>query len=94
MPLARIVEVVYHEFMARLRAASDADVRIEPTDRTRWAAYVRDHGIKEASMMSIARARGAEDPKAVIIDDDSAWSGYYIYAPDVELCFKFQLDEA
>jgi len=51
--------------------------------------WVQAHEIKEASFRSICLGRFAR-PQAVIIDDDSSWSGYYMYSVDDEACMKWQ----
>jgi hypothetical protein len=93
MARSRVVEVNYHEFMTALRTAAEKGTRIERTDKARWNAYVKDHGVHEASCRRIATGRGSGDVKAVIINDEGDWDGFYVYSPDDQMCLKFQRDE-
>ena len=90
MPRSRVVEVDYHPFQTELQIATGAGHRIEPTDKERWATYIRDHEVKEAACASVVRARGGSKVRAVIIDDEGPWAGYYVFAPDEELCLRFE----
>ena len=83
-----IVEQNFFEFKAALRASTDAGTRIEMAEKDRWKAWVREHKIQEAAFRSMA-AQKFDEPVAVIIDDDSDWSGYYLYTPTEEICLRW-----
>ena len=89
MGRARIVDVDYHQFRQQLMAAGESDGRIEPSDKQRWKAYVREHDVKEASCMSYARGRN-EKISAAIINNGGSWDGYYVYSEEEEFCLKFE----
>ncbi len=88
MSRPRIVEQNYFEFQAALRAASDKGERIEPRDKDRWKAFVAENKIQEAAFKSLAEKK-FEGVKPVIIDNDSAWGGYYLYTTSEEACLKW-----
>jgi hypothetical protein len=75
--------------MINLRAAAESGGEIEPSDKQRWKAYIRQYDVKEASCMSYARAR-SDDVSAAIINDGGPWDGYYVYSRDEEFCLKFE----
>ena len=89
MERPQLIQVDYHDFQSALRRAGDRGRRIDATDREGWMKWVQAHEIKEASFRSICLGRFAR-PQAVIIDDDSSWSGYYMYSVDDEACMKWQ----
>lgn len=88
MGIPRLVEVDYHLFMREYKSSGAAGCRVEPVDKEKWAAYVREHDIKEASSLTIAKAQ-ADDIKPVIINCGGTWDGYYLYSHDEQICFKF-----
>jgi hypothetical protein len=93
MARSRLVEVNYHEFMTALRTAGERGTRIERSDKEGWAAYIKKHGVKEASARRVAAGRGSGDVKAVIINDEGDWNGFYVYSPDDQMCLKFHREE-
>ncbi len=88
MSQIRIVEQNYFEFSAALRDATDTGNKIEPHDKTRWKEFVKENRIQEAAFKSLANKK-FEEMKPVIIDDGSAWSGYYLYTTVEEACLKW-----
>ena len=86
MKRARLVEVDWHQFQDALKRAAVSGQRIEKTDKTRWAAYIKENEVQEASCMSIARAK-AETVKSVIIEGGD-WDGFFVYSSDDELCLR------
>jgi hypothetical protein len=81
-------------FKRELKAAADAGRRIEKTDKPRWTAYIRQHGIMEAGAETIARSQtGAEDVQSVVIEGDGEWNGFFIYSQDALVCYKVVLEE-
>ena len=92
MGRSRLVEVDWHQFQDHLKKAALAGQRIEKTDKSRWAAFIRERKIQEASCMSIARAR-AESVKSVIIEGGD-WDGFYVFSADDEMCLRLVPDEA
>ena len=88
MSRVRIVEQNYFEFSAALRAAADNGTKIEPIAKAEWKAWVVEHRIQEAAFKSVADKK-YEGMKPVIIDDDGAWRGYYMYTTDEEAVLKW-----
>lgn len=88
MPRPSIVEQNYFEFKRALQRATDSDQRIEPTDKDRWKNWVRANKIQEAAFKSLAAGK-FDGGRAVIIDEDGPWGGYYIYTTDEEICLKW-----
>lgn len=87
-----IVEVDYHTFLALLRRATDSNKKIEPSDKERWAAFVRQHDVPEAGMaVKAAAGTMSGKTKAVIIDGAGKSDGYYIYSRDDLFCLKYDL---
>lgn len=93
MARSRVVEVNYHEFMTALRTAAETGTRIERSDKERWNRYITEHAVHEASCRRIAAGRGSGDVKAVIIDAENDWNGFYVYAPDDQICLRFQRED-
>ena len=86
-----IVEQNYFEFKTALRSATDAGNRLEPGDKDKWKAWVRENKVQEAAFKSMASHK-FENPKAVILDDEGPWGGYYLYTPEEEICLKWCWD--
>ena len=86
-----IVEQNYFEFKVALQKATDNGTRIEEKEKDRWKSWVRENKIQEAAFRSMASQK-FDDPKAVILDDEGDWSGYYLYTPIEEVCFKWTRD--
>lgn len=93
MSQVSIVEQNYFEFTSALRSAADKGCRIEPVDKDRWKAYVREHKIQEAAFRSLADKK-YEGMKPVIIDQESPWQGYYMYTTSEEAVLKWVRDES
>jgi hypothetical protein len=94
MKRSRLVEMDYFEFKRQLKVAADAGRRIEKTDREKWVAYIREHGIMEAGSEAIARSQtGAADVTSVVLEGDGKWDGFFIYSQDALACYKFVLEE-
>ena len=87
----RLVEVNYYRFQAALQQAANSGRRIEKRDKTRWAAYVKAHDVKEASSLRIAQA-SSPSVQPVIIESGEG-EGYYLYSSDDEVCLKFTRPE-
>jgi hypothetical protein len=83
-----IVEQNYFEFKVALRDATNKGCRLEPKDKDRWKAWVRENKVQEAAFRSMA-AQKFEDPQAVILDEEGPWGGYYLYTPTEEICLKW-----
>ena len=92
MGRVRIVEKNYSEFMTALRTATDSGRKLEPVQKDLWKEFVTENQIKEAAFRSIANKK-YEGMKAVVIQDDSLWSGYYMYTTDEEAVLKWERDE-
>ncbi|MEZ4652250.1 MAG: hypothetical protein R3E12_01210 [Candidatus Eisenbacteria bacterium] len=94
MKRSRLVEMDYFEFKRQLKTAADAGRRIEKTDKEKWSAYIRQHGIMEAGSEAIARSQtGATDITSVVLEGEGAWDGFFIYSKDAVTCYKFILEE-
>ena len=91
MARPKIVEQNYFEFKVALQKCTDAGRRIEPVDKVRWKEWVKDNKIQEAAFRSMA-TKQFDDPKAVILDQDGPWGGYYMYTPTEEVCLKWTRD--
>jgi len=86
-----IVEQNYFEFKVALQQGADGGSRIEPAEKDRWKAWVRHHKIQEAAFRSMATQK-FENPRAVILDDEGPWGGYYLYTIEEEVCLKWCWD--
>jgi len=91
MPRPSIVDQNYFEFKRALQHAVDAGTCIERSDKDRWKQWVRAHRVQEAAFLSLASVR-FDSPRAVIIDDEGPWGGYYLYTPQEEACLKWTWD--
>jgi hypothetical protein len=83
-----ILQVDYHQFSGELRKATDAGRRVDPADKARWSAWVRQYGIREAAFRSVGGSQ-FDGLQPVIIDDSGPWGGYYLYSIDEEACLKW-----
>lgn len=92
MSRPRIVEVDYFRFQQALRRATDAGQRIDPSDRARWAGWVREHRVKEAAFRSFGQGK-FEGLEPVIIDTEGEWRGYYLVSQQEEACLKWERPE-
>lgn len=88
MSQVRIVEQNYFEFTNALRAASDRGNKLEPHDKATWKAWVSENHVQEAAFKSIADKK-YEGMKPVIINEDGAWRGYYMYTTEEEAVLKW-----
>ena len=88
MSQVRIVDQNYFEFTVALRAAADKGKRIEPRDKEKWKAYVKENRIQEAAFKSLA-SKKYEEMTPVVIDDDTSWNGYYLYTSGEEAVLKW-----
>ena len=88
MSQVRIVEQNYFEFSSALREASDRGNKLEPRDKVNWKAWVAEHRVQEAAFKSLADKK-YEGMKPVIINEDGAWGGYYMYTIDEEAVLKW-----
>lgn len=86
-----MVEVTFAEFRRAMEAAAVSRTRIEKSDKERWSAYVKEHGVPEAACKVHARAL-AEPHKVVILDAGTSMDGYYIYSPSDEIAMRFVKD--
>jgi len=93
MSRVHIIEQNYFEFSNALRAASDKGTKLEPRDKDRWKAYVTEHRIQEAAFKSLADKK-YEGMTPVIINEDGAWQGYYMYTTAEEAVLKWVRDES
>ena len=93
MSRVRIVEKNYSEFVSALRAATDSGRKLEPVDKAGWKDFVTEHHIQEAAFRSIANKK-YEGMKAVVIQEDDSWGGYYMYTTDEEAVLKWERDDS
>ena len=89
----RIYTVDYYEFKVALKQAIDGGHRIDPSDRQKWADYVRKHSIPEAAMLKRGEKQGMGGKiHAVIIIGDRSWDGYYVHSPGDQFSLKFDIN--
>lgn len=93
MSRVRIVEKNYSEFTSALQAATDSGRKLEAVDKARWKDFVTENHIQEAAFRSIANKK-YEGMKAVVIEEDSMWGGYYMYTTDEEAVLKWERDDS
>jgi hypothetical protein len=84
----RIVEINYHVFESALRTAAAEGTRLEPTEKVRWAQWVKENAVKEAAFRSYCKGQ-YEQLKAVILDQEGPWKGYYLMSSVEEVCLKW-----
>lgn len=93
MSRVRIVEKNYSEFTTALRAATDSGRKLEPVDKDQWKEFVTENRIQEAAFRSIANKK-YEGMKAVVIQEDDSWGGYYMFTIDEEAVLKWERDDS
>jgi hypothetical protein len=86
MPRAKVAEFDYYEFGKLLRRATDAGARIDKSD-SRWAEYVKSHGINEVAATAIARQK-FEGAVPVIIAEGKDTDGLYFYSKNEEAALR------
>lgn len=89
MARPRIVDVNFYDLKNNMKRAADAHGLINPGDREKWKAYVKEHGIREATCMSFGRKK-SESVKPVIINAGIDWDGYYVYSDADEVALKWE----
>lgn len=90
MAITRIVEKDYHDFMEKLREATDTGTRIEPREKEKWAEYVKEHGIRDLSFVAIGKNK-YENVIPVIINSGDEWDGMYVYSKDEAAVLKWHI---
>jgi hypothetical protein len=90
MARAKVVEFDYYQFLGILRRASDTGMRIDRSDATRWAEFVKSKGINEIAASAIAKQK-FENPVAVIIAEGLESDGLYFYSKNDEGALKLEL---
>jgi hypothetical protein len=88
MDRPRIVDVNFYDFKTSLKRAADLGGRIEPSEKEKWQAYVKEHQVKEASCLVFGRSK-SESIKPVIINSGEDWDGYYVYSDEDEVALKW-----
>ncbi len=86
--MPRIKEVEFWSFLDALQRASDSGQKIEPLDKDAWKTYLKEKRMSEPMMEEFAKSRFMTFSK-VIIEDDSEWSGFYMYSVDDEGALKW-----
>ncbi len=86
MARGKVVEFDYYQFVKLLRRASDSGQRIDKSD-SRWAEYVKSHGINEVASTAIARQK-FENAVPVIIAEGKDTDGLYFYSKNEEACLR------
>lgn len=89
MARAKVADFDYYQFIGLLRRATDAGKRIDKSDDTRWAEYVKAKGINEVAATAIARQK-FENAIPVIIDEGLDTDGLYFYSKNDEGCLRLQ----
>jgi hypothetical protein len=83
-----VKEINYVDFKRILQRAAVGGTRVEPSDRSRWAAFVNANRVKEAGFYAYAKSH-SESLKPVIIDEPEPDGGYYLYSERDEVCLKW-----
>lgn len=86
MARGKVVEFDYYQFVKLLRRATDSGQRIDKTD-SRWAEYVKTHGINEVASTAIARQK-FEGAVPVILAEGKDTDGLYFYSKNEEACLR------
>jgi hypothetical protein len=86
MARAKVAEFDYYEFSKLLRRATDAGARIDKSD-SRWAEYVKSHGINEVAATAIAKQK-FEGAVPVIIAEGKDTDGLYFFSKNEEACLR------
>lgn len=86
MARGKVTEFDYYEFTKLLRRATDGGARIDKSD-SRWADYVKTHGINEVAATAIARQK-FEGAVPVIIAEGKDTDGLYFYSKNEEGCLR------
>jgi hypothetical protein len=86
MARAKVAEFDYYEFGKLLRRATDAGARIDKGD-SRWAEYVKGHGINEVAATAIALQK-FEGAVPVIIAEGKDTDGLYFYSKNEEAALR------
>ena len=86
MARAKVAEFDYYEFGKLLRRATDAGARIDKGD-SRWAEYVKSHGINEVAATAIAHQK-FEGAVPVIIAEGKDTDGLYFYSKNEEAALR------
>lgn len=89
MDRPRIVDVNFFEFKMNLKRAADQGGRIEASEKQKWQAFVKQHGVKEATCMIHGQAK-SETMKPVIINMGEDCDGYYVYSDIDEVVLKWE----
>lgn len=91
MGTRRIIEFQYSDLSSILRRPSNADKKIEKSNKEAWMAFVRKHNVPEAAIMSRGKT-GTMSGKveAVIIEGLGTYDGYYVFSADESFCLKFE----
>jgi hypothetical protein len=89
MDRPRIIDVNFFEFKTNLKRAADLGGRIDPSEKQKWQAFVKEHGVKEATCMVHGRSK-SETMKPVIINSGESWDGYYVYSDVDEVVLKWE----
>lgn len=90
MSRSPISEVNYHEFRRAVQRAADGGTRIDATEKARWDQWVRQNQVREVFFRSFAGSK-FDKLKAVIIDDDTQWRGYYLYSESEEAAMRWSV---
>jgi hypothetical protein len=88
-----IKEINFVDFKRLLEKATALGTRVEKSDPSRWAAFVAQHGVKEAGFHAYARSH-SESLKPIVIDEPAPSGGYYLYSERDEVCLKWVPREA
>lgn len=86
MARGKVAEYDYYEFSKMLRRATDGGARIDKGD-SRWADYVKAHGINEVAATAIAHQK-FEGAIPVIIAEGRDTDGLYFYSKNEEACLR------
>lgn len=90
MGTRRIYEVQYSDLASIIRK-TNADMKIEKSDKEAWKAFVKKHNVPEAAILSRGKT-GTMSGKvdSIIINGLGAADGYYVFSADESFCLKFE----
>ena len=81
--MARIREVEFWSFKSALQRAYDDGRKIDPIEKDKWRAWLKQHRMSEPMMEEFAKSRFIAYKKIILLDDPE-WGGFYMYSDDDE----------
>lgn len=89
-----IIEIDFYALLEEISRAREAQGLIEKKDADKWAEYVNQNNIRDASLEAHGKVKfTAGKPELVAIAMGSDWDGCYAYSKDDEAALKYVLAE-